>query len=60
VHRLLKYPPPGPLPEKGRGKELQIYIGEEPLPFSGRGWGGYLKTGYIRVTQYVGYMAPSQ
>jgi hypothetical protein len=48
VHRLLKYPAPGPLPEKGRGKELWIYISEEPLHFSGRGWGGYLKTGYIR------------
>ena len=48
VHRRFKYPPPNPLPKKGRGNELLIFLGEEPLPFSGRGWGGYLKTAYKR------------
>ena len=43
-----RYPPPGPLPETGRGNELRISLGEKPLPSSGRGWGGYLKMGYIR------------
>ena len=63
VHRHLKYPPTGPLPEKGRGKELRIYNGEEPLPFSGKGWGGYLKTSYLREPsehQRIGYCSGAQ